>query len=446
MPTEIIIRDPELDGKSRPYVEYSQPVRESEHSKLYLGHAGIEQPMTHGGLSGTVELNNFDERDAWGVGGRELSQEFKRQIDRRNEPIFGKGYAAIAFGEVVAMVALKQSQNPRVRLYLDTENLFDERDLQLAHRAKGWIKENLDEWAHTLQSDIYALSAHFSRFRAPGSVPYGGSLIDLHHLLEALYKAKGNALRQYKARPAIGLGGDSIARRTANVKLGHGEAAIEVELNLDGTGDSDIQLISPIDSGYVALFSEGKRIMARRALFDYKIRGSSIGKHHLVEDEGEAEAQAFLTSVKSSPQRLVRFGNAFYIDDKMLALAIVGISNRYSYIGNHTKEYRKKYGTTLHHLEPIFSKAGLEAYLHVGPSDITQMPFADNTAYDILHEILRGNSEYLEPTNGIIPYGKHHFDNPELAQFYVLGGALRMGTRIDRSQPEGVASSKGIIY
>lgn len=446
MPTEVIIKDSELDGRTRPEVTYSPPVLEGEHSKLYLGHTGIEQPMTHGGLSGTVELNNFNERDAWGIAGKVTGQEFKRLIDRRNEPIFGRGYAIIAFGGVVAMVALKRSQNPRVHLYLDTENLHNERDLQLADRAYGWVKENLDEWANTLQSDIYALSAHFSRFRSPGMLPYGDSLMDLHHLLEAPYKALGNALRQWKAQPAIGLGGDSIVHRTARKELGHGEAVVDVEIDLDGEGNSDVQLISPIDSNYVAVFSEGKRTMARRALFDYKLRGTSIGRHHLVEDEAEAEAQALLESVKSSPQRLVRFGNDIYMDDRMMALAVIGVSNRFSFIGNHTREYRKKYDTTLHHFEPIFSKAGLEAYLHVGSSDFAQMPFNDNEAYDILNEILRKNSEYSGPSNSIRPYEDIQFDNPELAQFYVLGGALRMGTRIDRSQPEGVSSSKGTIY
>ncbi|MBI1978562.1 MAG: hypothetical protein HYS62_00700 [Candidatus Aenigmarchaeota archaeon] len=449
MSTEVIIKNPELDGRNSStdlLRLFSPPIAEGEHSKFLLGHGGVEQMKTHAGLAADVTINNFNEDDAWGETGREMGGQINRLIQERGEPTFETGCSAIGFGKVVTVAAVRKSERPTIHLYFDTEGLLNNRDIEISEKIKSGISDYLTEYASSRGEDILLLSAPFERFRTPGSIPYGDSLADLHHRVEDVFKALANAERQRKARRSQGIGGEPLEPRRAYLITSHGEATLGCMVNLDGSGESSIELSSPLDRPYLARFADHQRMLARRSKSDLIIAGGSIGRHHTTEDEGIPQGKALFQAVSSNRNRLVRFGYDFYVDGNKFVLATVGVSNRYSFVGNYTPQFMGEDDITLHYLEQMMQDFRVETYLHVGTPDFEQMQFNDKTAYGILYEVFRPDSEFHTPANTMRPYEGQHIEHPTSALFYVIGGAIRMGTRIDRSQPEGAASSKGSTY
>ncbi len=115
--------------------------------------------------------------------------------------------------------------------------------------------------------------------------------------------------------------------RKASVKRKTKETAVEVSLNLDGSG------ISKIDTGLGFLDHMLDQI-ARHGFFDLtvKARGDThIDGHHTVEDVGITMGQAFKEAL-GERRGIARFGMAMVPLDESLSRVVVDLSNRPSLV------------------------------------------------------------------------------------------------------------------
>jgi imidazoleglycerol-phosphate dehydratase len=101
------------------------------------------------------------------------------------------------------------------------------------------------------------------------------------------------------------------------------ETRIQVSVNLDGTGQSDI-------STGVGFFDHMLTHLAKHGLFDITVKAEGdlhIDPHHTVEDVGICLGQAFLKAI-GTPEGIRRFGHAVIPMDEALAEAAVDFSGR----------------------------------------------------------------------------------------------------------------------
>jgi imidazoleglycerol-phosphate dehydratase len=149
----------------------------------------------------------------------------------------------------------------------------------------------------------------------------------------------------------------SVARKT-------GETDITVTLNLDGTGQADIQTGVPF-------LDHMLNQIARHGLCDLTVRATGdtgIDDHHTVEDTGIVLGQA-LRQALGDGRSIRRYGHAFVPFDETLAFAAVDISGR-PYLVCDAAFPREKVGTFDTELVPEFfralaTNAGLTLHLKV---------------------------------------------------------------------------------
>ncbi len=114
-----------------------------------------------------------------------------------------------------------------------------------------------------------------------------------------------------------------MSTRRATVVRATGETQIELTLDLDGTGQAEI------DTG-VGFLDHMLHHVAVHGLFDLKIRASGdlhIDPHHTVEDAAIAFGQA-LDQALGDRRGIVRMGHAYVPMDEALARLIVDLSGR----------------------------------------------------------------------------------------------------------------------
>lgn len=111
--------------------------------------------------------------------------------------------------------------------------------------------------------------------------------------------------------------------RMATIVRETSESKVELTLNLDGTGETDIETTVPF-------YNHMMTALGKHSLIDLKIRASGdtdIDAHHTVEDTaivfGEALKQAL-----DDKRGIRRFGDATVPLDEALARAVVDISGR----------------------------------------------------------------------------------------------------------------------
>lgn len=115
----------------------------------------------------------------------------------------------------------------------------------------------------------------------------------------------------------------SYAPRTATLSRETSESTISLSVNLDGTGESDI------DTG-VPFFDHMLTAFARHSLTDLTVRAKGdvhIDVHHTVEDTGILLGQALLEAL-GDKRGISRYGDALVPLDEALAQAVVDISGR----------------------------------------------------------------------------------------------------------------------
>jgi imidazoleglycerol-phosphate dehydratase len=113
------------------------------------------------------------------------------------------------------------------------------------------------------------------------------------------------------------------APRTARAARSTSESTIELTVDLDGTGSSDISTTVPFFDHMLTAF-------ARHSLTDLTVRASGdthIDVHHTVEDTGIVLGQAIREAL-GDKRGIARYGDALVPLDEALAQAVVDISGR----------------------------------------------------------------------------------------------------------------------
>jgi len=123
----------------------------------------------------------------------------------------------------------------------------------------------------------------------------------------------------------------SAVLREARVSRATNETIVELSLNLDGTGRSQIQT----GQGF---FDHMLDHIARHGLFDLEVTAKGdlhVDAHHTVEDVGICLGKAIRQAV-GEPKGLTRYGHALVPMDEALAEAAVDFSGRPYLVFNAT--------------------------------------------------------------------------------------------------------------
>lgn len=114
-----------------------------------------------------------------------------------------------------------------------------------------------------------------------------------------------------------------MSERTARIARTTKETDIELSIDLDGTGVTDI------DTG-IGFFDHMLTAFGRHGLFDLSVRAEGdleVDGHHTVEDVGIVAGQAFARTL-GDKRGIRRFGSIALPMDEALILAAVDISGR----------------------------------------------------------------------------------------------------------------------
>ncbi|WP_223690890.1 imidazoleglycerol-phosphate dehydratase HisB [Leifsonia poae] len=114
-----------------------------------------------------------------------------------------------------------------------------------------------------------------------------------------------------------------MTKRTATLQRETSESSIELSLDLDGTGESDIETSVPFYDHLLTAF-------AKHSLTDLRVRATGdthIDMHHTVEDIGIVLGQAIKQAL-GDKRGISRYGDALVPLDEALVQAVVDISGR----------------------------------------------------------------------------------------------------------------------
>ena len=113
------------------------------------------------------------------------------------------------------------------------------------------------------------------------------------------------------------------SQRVAHLQRQTSESSIDLSLDLDGTGTSDIQTSVPFYDHLLTAFS-------KHSLIDLRVRASGdteIDVHHTVEDIGIVLGKAIREAL-GDKAGIARFGDALVPLDEALVQAVVDVSGR----------------------------------------------------------------------------------------------------------------------
>jgi imidazoleglycerol-phosphate dehydratase len=193
--------------------------------------------------------------------------------------------------------------------------------------------------------------------------------------------------------------------RSARVERATKESQVEVVLELDGTGTTDIATGVPFFDHMLAQ-------LGKHALFDLRVKAVGdieVDAHHTVEDVSIVLGQA-LREALGDKAGIVRFGDALVPLDETLVQAVVDVSGRPYCVHQEPElvELIGSYDTTLtRHVFESFASAA-QICLHV--------------------RVIDGRNA-------------HHVVE---AQFKAVARALRTAVAVD-PRAEGVPSTKGVL-
>jgi imidazoleglycerol-phosphate dehydratase len=114
-----------------------------------------------------------------------------------------------------------------------------------------------------------------------------------------------------------------VENRTVTITRKTKETDIELTLNIDGTGKTDI-------STGVGFFDHMLDAFARHGLFDLTVKvvgDLEVDTHHTIEDTGIVLGQAILKAI-GDKAGIARYGNFFLPMDETLVLCALDLSNR----------------------------------------------------------------------------------------------------------------------
>ncbi|NBB80266.1 MAG: imidazoleglycerol-phosphate dehydratase HisB [Verrucomicrobia bacterium] len=116
-------------------------------------------------------------------------------------------------------------------------------------------------------------------------------------------------------------------QRIANITRNTKETQIQMELNVDGSGQAEI------DTG-VPFFDHMLTLLARHGLFDLKVTASGdidVDYHHMVEDCGIVLGQAIKQAL-GEKRGIRRYGFFLLPMDEALARVALDLSNRQAFV------------------------------------------------------------------------------------------------------------------
>ena len=194
--------------------------------------------------------------------------------------------------------------------------------------------------------------------------------------------------------------------RSAGVTRNTQETQIELVLNLDGTGASDLQTGLPF-------FEHMLTQVARHGLVDLSIKAKGdleVDAHHTVEDVGIVLGQAFAQAV-GDKRGLCRYGHAHVPLDEALSRAVIDLSGRPGLV------YRCDF------VRP-----------RVGDFDI-----------DLLHEFFQGFVNHAQVTLHLDNLRGNNAHHQAETLFKAFGRALRAAVTLDPRIKGQVPSTKGTL-
>ena len=197
--------------------------------------------------------------------------------------------------------------------------------------------------------------------------------------------------------------------RTAKLTRQTSESSVELELNLDGTGKSEIETTVPFFNHLLTAFS-------KHSLIDLKVTAkgdTDIDVHHTVEDVAIVLGQA-LKQALGDKAGVARYGDALVPLDEALARAVVDLSGR-SYL--------------VHTGEP----AGFEYHLIGGH-------FTGSLVRHVFEAIAQ-NAQITLHINVLAGRDAHHIAE---AEFKAFARALRKAVEKD-ARVSGIPSTKGSL-
>ena len=197
--------------------------------------------------------------------------------------------------------------------------------------------------------------------------------------------------------------------RSAKLSRKTSESAVELELNLDGSGVSEIDTTVPF-------FDHMLTALSKHSLIDLKVKASgdtNIDVHHTVEDVAIVLGQAMKEAL-GDKAGISRYGDATVPLDEALARAVVDISGR---------------PFLVHDGEP----AGFEYHLIGGH-------FTGSMVRHVF-EAIAHNAGITMHVSLLAGRDAHHIAE---AQFKALARALRKAVELD-ARVVGVPSTKGSL-
>ena len=194
-----------------------------------------------------------------------------------------------------------------------------------------------------------------------------------------------------------------MSSRVANIKRETKETNISLELNIDGSGQWEI------NTG-IKMFDHFLSQVAQHGRFDLKVSATGDDQHHLIEDVAICLGQA-LNQALGEKQGIVRMADAAVPMDDSLAMVAVDVSGR--------------------------------AYT------VLDLSFSDNDMAGFPTDLIRHFLESLAlearlNLHAKIVYGTNDHHKAE-ALFKALGRALDMATRIDERIAGKIPSTKDLL-
>lgn len=191
--------------------------------------------------------------------------------------------------------------------------------------------------------------------------------------------------------------------RTATIKRETKETNISLELNLDGSGQWEIDT-------KIKMFDHLLSQLAQHGRFDLKLSAKGSDQHHLIEDVAICLGKAFSEAL-GEKRGITRMGDATVPMDDALAMVAVDISGR---------------GYTV--LELPFSGNDMAGF----PTDLIRH-FLESLAIEARLNL-----------HARILYGTNDHHKAE-ALFKALGRALDIATAVDQRTQDKPPSTKGLI-
>ena len=198
-------------------------------------------------------------------------------------------------------------------------------------------------------------------------------------------------------------------KRTARIERATSESSVLVELDLDGTGKTDISTTVPF-------YDHMLTALGKHSLIDLKVVATGdthIDAHHTVEDVAITIGEALRVAL-GDKVGIGRFGDATVPLDEALALAVVDVSGR-PYLVHEGEPAGQEYHLIGGHFTGSLTRHVLESIAH-------------HAAICIHVRVLSGRDP-------------HHIVE---AQFKALARALRFAVAPD-ARVDGIPSTKGAL-